>query len=352
MNKLYHSIHKILLILFFLFIPNILIAQDMTEKNVIIGEEFSISMENDNDNGNWELYIYDSDLLELIEDRKNSPLKTTLIFFPKKEGNGDIVLSYIKDNSSIKEHIFKIYINKDNKNDNNPVNNTIDNSDNLLKEDYDIEKQISFIKALIERELYEEALSKINQIKENFVGGVLPKDLLMLEGECLSNIDNPDYDKAINNLKNYLESVYLLEIYQEETADVHLKIALLYFSNNDYKESEYNYVEIITLYIDYENIVAQAYLGLSDIYLKTKKYKDAIDDLESGLKLTSIEDWVLQELLIRLARIYFEIENFKDYDLSYKYYSILDILFPEGKYKEEVKERLNYLYTNFINYGD
>ncbi len=217
--------------------------------------------------------------------------------------------------------------------------------------DESIKQKITLIKELISRTLYDEALKELALLKKNFASNSIPLDLLLLEGQALSKAKLPDYEKAIEILRNYVESAHSANIFVKEVAEVHLKIAELHFLNKDYKKSEIAYIEVMSYYKDYPEIISKAHIGIADVYLKTKRVDKAILELEAALEI-DLEDSVLEEVLIRLARIYFECIGYKDYDKSYKYYCMLKALFPKSKYIKEIDERIKYLEDNFINYGN
>jgi len=345
-------------------------AENVLKKNVVIGEQFSIVLENNKDGGKWTLAVYDPEYLEVIEDRKNNPLKTTVIFYPVKVGTAEVRFNYILNKNRKKEIKYLLNITekseektKDTTSDsdwqNTSQNTTYSNFEGTSDTDYwtdddtgdeDTVHSITLVEELISRGMYKEALSTLNKVKRDFPAGALPLELAKLEGKALLNLPTPNYEEAIKRMKTYLDSALSADIYVKEIAEVHLRIGEIYFISKNYNKAEYTYIEVISFYSDQPDILTKAYVGLADVYLLTDKTTKAIEELERALD-TEIEESVLEEVLIRLARIYFNKEKFKDYDLSYRYYNMLRLLFPFGKYRDEAVERSEYIEKNFINYG-
>lgn len=356
------------------FVPNILLAEikDTFKKDVVLGEQFSIVLENNKDGGKWTLAVYDPQYLEIVEDRKNNPLKTTVIFYPIETGTAEVRFNYMLDKAKKKEIKYLLEINQLKKEDieeafssddddmtstkgdfvgyykvDNDASNT-DYWDNTSDEN--TVQNITLAEELVDRGMYKEALMTLEKVKKDFPVGALPLELAKLEGKALLNLSTPNYDEAIERFKTYLESAWSADIYVEEIAEVHLRVGEIYFLSKDYDKSEFTYIEVISYYSDHPEILTKAYVGLSDVYIVTDRTKKAIRELETALD-TEIEESVLEEVLIRLARIYFHEKEFKDYDLSYRYYNMLKLLFPFGKYRKEVVDKTAYLEENFINYG-
>ncbi len=355
-----------------LLLPGIIYSQDknknVLKKSVVVGEQFSIVLENNKDGGKWTLTVYDPEYLEIIEDRKSNPLKTTVIFYPVETGTAEVRFNYILNKTREKEIKYLLNITEkpeekiedtaaDNDWQNTSQNTTYSNFEGTSDTDYwtdtgeeDTEHSITLVEELISRGMYKEALSTLDKVKRDFPAGALPLELAKLEGKALLNLPTPDYEEAIKRMKTYLDSALSADIYVKEIAEVHLRIGEIYFISKNYNKAEYTYIEVISFYSDQPDILTKAYVGLADVYLLTDKTTKAIEELERALD-TEIEESVLEEVLIRLARIYFNKEKFKDYDLSYRYYNMLRLLFPFGKYRDEAVERSEYIEKNFINYG-
>lgn len=338
------------------FITTYTFAQDNDNKNieirnVIIGEEFPITLVSDlNDDGKWELLSYDKELLEIIEDRKSNPFKITIIFYALKSGSTKIIFKYAIGKGNNVEKIYKINI-ADEENElltQNIEDNLLD-SNNLDEEN--IKKQILLIKELLSRELYEEALKEITTIKKYFTNQTIPTELLLLEGKALINIKIPDYDKLLNLFLKYIQDNESKDLCTFEIAEINLRIAELYFKLKNYKKSQYYYVKVISYYSDFTEPLIKAHIGLADVYIEINQIESAIKELETTLEYMIYIN-IIDKALIRLARIYFENSEFKDYDLAYKYYSMLKLLYPESPHIEEINERIKYLEENFIKYGD
>ncbi len=355
-----------------LLLPGIIYSQDkdknVFKKSVVVGEQFSIVLENNKDGGKWTLTVYDPEYLEIIEDRKSNPLKTTVIFYPVETGTAEVRFNYILNKTREKEIKYLLNITEkpeekiedtagNNEWQNTSQNTTYSDFEGTSNTDYwtdtgeeDTEHSITLVEELISRGMYKEALSTLDKVKRDFPAGALPLELAKLEGKALLNLPTPDYEEAIKRMKTYLDSALSADIYVKEIAEVHLRIGEIYFLSKDYNKAEFTYIEVISYYTDQPDILTKAYVGLADVYLSTNRTKKAIEELERALD-SKIEEPVLEEVLIRLARIYFNKKKFKDYDLSYRYYNMLRLLFPFGKYKEEALEKSEYLEKNFINYG-
>lgn len=355
MKSRIRSTFFLIIVLALLFSANAYSQSDLksgtVNRSVITGEQFAVTLKNNiEDGGYWQLYMYDNEMLEVLEDRKNNALKTTVIFYALKSGTTDIIFNYITGKTKSEERIIKLNIGE------TEEEAITENIETELKKGYylsdeAIEKKVSMIRELISRNLYEKAIEELSNIRKNYPTNMLPIELVKLEGEALASIDNPDYDRAIELFNTYLNAMETAGIFIEEVAEVQLKKAEMLSLNNNYIEAEISYIEVISYYGEYTIYKCLAYIGLADLYIKTDRIEKALSELQKALK-SDIEDAELEEVLIRLARIYFEYKEYKDYDLAYKYYSMIKYIFPKGKYSEEVNKRIIYLEENFINYGD
>jgi len=182
-----------------------------------------------------------------------------------------------------------------------------------------IEKSLSFL---------EENLKSTKDIKRNATTYKVLGDIYFFWKQ---------YDLAIEN--------YLISIKFFDTVPTQIQLAISYFLDKNYKESEKNYIELLLNKLNiYESLLV--YEGLADIYVKTKKYNEARIKYTKALVIAN-ENKInskITDLNSRLAEVYAaegDVSKAKGY-----FNNSLDLAIKENKTRALVEQEK---VANFFN---
>ncbi len=157
-------------------------------------------------------------------------------------------------------------------------------------------------------------------------------------------LEQKRYDEAIMYFKKITEEAKNSS-YKSKS---YYKTAYIYFLKNDYDSAENLLVKM-----QYENVskeyLYKGYILLGDVYLKKKKPAEAVKYYKKAL---TVGRKYGGEALYKLGKIYEEVSEIRNFELSEKYYTETADKFPDSEWGKKAKKRAVYIRKNFLDFGE